>query len=63
MAKTVWVLASVGHASPAFFDAIAEAAKVLLKDFKFQHHVQTECAFVTLSHASPALCDAIADAA
>eukprot|EP00973_Karenia_brevis_P039395 5439541-Karenia_brevis.AAC.1 len=63
LASTVWTLAKAGHASPTFVDAIAEAAKIRLKDFNFQHPANTTCAFASLSHASPALSAAIADVA
>eukprot|EP00973_Karenia_brevis_P034200 4717145-Karenia_brevis.AAC.1 len=60
-ANTAWALAKAGHASPGFFDATAEAAKVCFKDIKLQHLVHTVREFATASHASQGAFDAMAE--
>ena len=62
LANTAWACATVGHASPALFDAIASASMALVGEFKPQELASTAWAYATVGHKSLVLFDAIAKA-
>ena len=63
VSNTVYAFAKTGHASPALFDAVAEAAPWQLHFFEPQTLANTVWAYATIAHPSPALFDAVAEVA
>jgi len=60
---TAWAFASAGHAAPAMFDALAEAATPRARECSGQAIANLAWAYATARHASPSLYSALASMA
>jgi hypothetical protein len=63
IANTAWAFTTAGHAAPALFDAVANAAAPRLHELNPQELANMAWAFAAAGHAAPLLFDAVTDAA